>query len=284
MGVLSQRENEVVHLLLQGMSNKQMALSLGISERTVEFHLENIYAKLHVSSRVELILKLGKATGSIFGDPVQSTVEVKPEKLHNGNQNAHPGNWKHLLTGMMSVIQKEVAMVLRVMLEDLGNYLRKSPWLFNSILLMSVGLTTRYILLDLGLYFWPSYILLGILLGIGSIYIGLSWKKIATGTVRSHPLVIVGIAVISLLFVAGLDEVFLYTIVRQTGSTSITIADISNKAMWLISPLGQPYLSTERSVASDLLWLLAILYMVLLFVTGVLTGTRSRGNDLAAAS
>ena len=57
---LSRREKEVVGLLLQGKSNKQIALSLGVSERTVEFHLRNIYNKTQVSSRVELILKLGK--------------------------------------------------------------------------------------------------------------------------------------------------------------------------------------------------------------------------------
>jgi DNA-binding NarL/FixJ family response regulator len=35
---LSRREWEVAELLLQGKSNKLIALSLGISERTVEFH------------------------------------------------------------------------------------------------------------------------------------------------------------------------------------------------------------------------------------------------------
>ncbi len=58
---LSEREKEVVRLLLQGKSNKLIALSLGISVRTVEFHLKNIYAKFQVNSRIELILKLGHA-------------------------------------------------------------------------------------------------------------------------------------------------------------------------------------------------------------------------------
>ena len=61
---LSGREKEVVNLLLQGKSNKQIALSLNISVRTVEFHLKNVYAKFQVSSRVELILALVNATGS----------------------------------------------------------------------------------------------------------------------------------------------------------------------------------------------------------------------------
>lgn len=43
--LLTNREWEVVKLLLQGNSNKLIALSLGISDRMVEFHLRNIYIK-----------------------------------------------------------------------------------------------------------------------------------------------------------------------------------------------------------------------------------------------
>jgi DNA-binding CsgD family transcriptional regulator len=55
---LSKREDEVADLLLEGKSNKQMAVALYISESTVEFHLTNIYAKLNVSSRAEAIIRL----------------------------------------------------------------------------------------------------------------------------------------------------------------------------------------------------------------------------------
>ncbi|MBK8780965.1 MAG: helix-turn-helix transcriptional regulator [Anaerolineales bacterium] len=47
---LSKREQEVVQHLLEGKSNKLIALSLGFSDRTVEFHLKNIYTKLQVST------------------------------------------------------------------------------------------------------------------------------------------------------------------------------------------------------------------------------------------
>jgi LuxR family maltose regulon positive regulatory protein len=57
---LGKREQEVVELLLQGKSNKQIALILGISDHTVEFHLKNLYAKLQVLSRTEAIKKLMK--------------------------------------------------------------------------------------------------------------------------------------------------------------------------------------------------------------------------------
>jgi DNA-binding CsgD family transcriptional regulator len=59
---LSKREKEVLKFVLQGKSNKQIAWSLAISIRTVEFHLKNVYAKFQVSSRIELLLKLGQAT------------------------------------------------------------------------------------------------------------------------------------------------------------------------------------------------------------------------------
>lgn len=42
---LSEREKEVTEFLLQGKSNKQIALALGISTSTVEYHLKNIYKK-----------------------------------------------------------------------------------------------------------------------------------------------------------------------------------------------------------------------------------------------
>ena len=38
----SEKEKAVIHLLLQGKSNKQIAFTLGVTVRTVEFHLVNI--------------------------------------------------------------------------------------------------------------------------------------------------------------------------------------------------------------------------------------------------
>ena len=56
--LFSAREKEVIAPLLEGKSNKQIALELGIAQRTVEFHLSNIYTKLGVISRTEAALKL----------------------------------------------------------------------------------------------------------------------------------------------------------------------------------------------------------------------------------
>ncbi|MDD5371657.1 MAG: response regulator transcription factor [Anaerolineaceae bacterium] len=56
----SKREQEVIALLVQGKSNKQIGLELGISQRTVEYHITNILAKLTVSSRTEAVIKLSE--------------------------------------------------------------------------------------------------------------------------------------------------------------------------------------------------------------------------------
>lgn len=50
---LTAREKELLPLLRQGLSNKQIAQSLYLSVRTVENHLASIYEKLGVSSRTE---------------------------------------------------------------------------------------------------------------------------------------------------------------------------------------------------------------------------------------
>jgi len=53
--MLSKREIEVLDLLVQGMSNKQIALQIGISEKTAEKHITNIYHKIGVASRAGAI-------------------------------------------------------------------------------------------------------------------------------------------------------------------------------------------------------------------------------------
>jgi DNA-binding NarL/FixJ family response regulator len=54
---LSRREQEVLELLAQGSSNKEIADKLSISIETVTWHLRHIYSKLHVRSRTQAALK-----------------------------------------------------------------------------------------------------------------------------------------------------------------------------------------------------------------------------------
>ena len=53
---LHPREVQVLTLAAKGVSNKKIGDQLGISERTVQTHMVNIYGKLHVSSRTEAVL------------------------------------------------------------------------------------------------------------------------------------------------------------------------------------------------------------------------------------
>jgi DNA-binding CsgD family transcriptional regulator len=52
---LTNREREVAHLALDGLSAREIGARLFIGERTVETHLANTYAKLGVAGRTELI-------------------------------------------------------------------------------------------------------------------------------------------------------------------------------------------------------------------------------------
>jgi ATP/maltotriose-dependent transcriptional regulator MalT len=56
-GVLSTREMEILLLAVRGLSNRQMASSLRLSESTVKCHLANIYPKIDVNSRGEAVRK-----------------------------------------------------------------------------------------------------------------------------------------------------------------------------------------------------------------------------------
>lgn len=49
---LTSRELQILKLILAGYTNKAIATEIYISEKTVEFHLDNIYRKLGVRTRV----------------------------------------------------------------------------------------------------------------------------------------------------------------------------------------------------------------------------------------
>jgi DNA-binding NarL/FixJ family response regulator len=54
---LTEREQAVLRLLTEGMSNKEIAARLGCSERTAAFHVGNILQKLGAASRTEAVVK-----------------------------------------------------------------------------------------------------------------------------------------------------------------------------------------------------------------------------------
>lgn len=58
VGQLSRRERDVLRLLREDLSNREMAERLGLSERTVEGHRNNVYRKLAVHNRAQLLAVL----------------------------------------------------------------------------------------------------------------------------------------------------------------------------------------------------------------------------------
>lgn len=64
---LTKREEEILACVAQGQTNKEIALELGISEKTVKHYMTNIMQKLQVRNRVEAVLALRQR-----GQPGQS--------------------------------------------------------------------------------------------------------------------------------------------------------------------------------------------------------------------
>jgi DNA-binding NarL/FixJ family response regulator len=53
---LTKREIEILHLLAEGLSNKEIAYRLSISEKTVKNHLSSIFSKLQVNDRMQALI------------------------------------------------------------------------------------------------------------------------------------------------------------------------------------------------------------------------------------
>ena len=57
---LTERELEVLQLIVDGMSNREIAEKLIIGEGTVKTHINNIYSKLDVKSRTQAIARISE--------------------------------------------------------------------------------------------------------------------------------------------------------------------------------------------------------------------------------
>jgi two-component system nitrate/nitrite response regulator NarL len=58
---LTNREQEVLNLVAEGLSNKRIALRLGVHEKTIKQHMTHIFAKLGISNRTEAAMTLRNA-------------------------------------------------------------------------------------------------------------------------------------------------------------------------------------------------------------------------------
>ena len=64
--MLTPREIDIVRLLGQGLSNKDIALRLGVSVTTVRTHLSKVYGKIGTVSRIELALLAAQTGGTVM--------------------------------------------------------------------------------------------------------------------------------------------------------------------------------------------------------------------------
>ena len=55
---ITKREQEIIIALMEGKSNKELAETLFVSEKTIEAHLANIYRKVGVKNRLELFIRV----------------------------------------------------------------------------------------------------------------------------------------------------------------------------------------------------------------------------------
>ncbi len=87
---LSNRESEVAELVTQGLSNKEVASRLFVTEKTVKFHLTNIYKKMNVKSRAQLIVWCLPNMSFVERSGDSATSQNSNHGSHNGGHNSGP--------------------------------------------------------------------------------------------------------------------------------------------------------------------------------------------------
>jgi len=152
----SEREKQVINLLILGKSNKQIALSLGVSVRTIEFHLSNIYAKLGVGSRTEAVIKLSQtqlreSTGSSLRESaVLGTDESDDNVDTSTSPRRTPMNkpvFARLIFLILIVLICMMAMVLMAIERESGQEVVPEPTRVSTITLIIPMETSTFIIL-----------------------------------------------------------------------------------------------------------------------------------------
>ena len=101
---LSNREQEVVQHLLEGKSNKLIARELNVTDRTVEFHLKNIYSKFQVNSRMELVLKLKSDQNWVESEKLGDSTVAENSNFADNSNGSSLWNW---VTSLKDAIVKK---------------------------------------------------------------------------------------------------------------------------------------------------------------------------------
>lgn len=87
--ILSKREHDVVQCVAEGLSNREIAKRLKLTEHTVKNYLFRIFDKLGVSSRVEVVLYAFNVRG-MFGEPAQPPSPAVPIKASEAPRHEDP--------------------------------------------------------------------------------------------------------------------------------------------------------------------------------------------------
>ena len=96
---LSNREAEVAELVSKGLSNKEVANRLFVTEKTVKFHLTNIYKKMQVKSRAQLIVWCLPHMGFVEAQNNQQQINANA----NGTTNTTTGGIDSIPAGNTTV-------------------------------------------------------------------------------------------------------------------------------------------------------------------------------------
>jgi two-component system NarL family response regulator len=56
LNALSMRETEVLRLIADGYSNREISIALSLSEKTIKNHISRIFAKLHITARTQAVI------------------------------------------------------------------------------------------------------------------------------------------------------------------------------------------------------------------------------------
>lgn len=84
---LSNRESEVAELVSKGLSNKEVANQLFVTEKTVKFHLTNIYKKMNVKSRAQLIVWCLPHLGFVESEARVEAAQPAGASIYNNQPN-----------------------------------------------------------------------------------------------------------------------------------------------------------------------------------------------------
>jgi DNA-binding NarL/FixJ family response regulator len=72
---MSQRELQVAKLVCQGFNNEEIAGSLKVKQGTIKTHIRNIYRRIRVKNRVEMLLRFVDNTANL---PTKPEIVIPP--------------------------------------------------------------------------------------------------------------------------------------------------------------------------------------------------------------